>query len=438
MNKKNNESIIIKMKRATVEGVLLNKIYLGIKSRLMRPIIKLFIGEYRKIFFSYFDKKISSFAIRRLAKTLPIDENKIVFVTSRGSYNCNPRFIADEVIKRKLPYKLVWVIRKENLKHSHQYPKELKLVLRDSYEFYQEIDNSINLYYMGFVKRPQQILIETWHGSLGIKRFETTDDKKWVRFAEKCGVETDYIISNSSFEDELFNKYFWTNAKNKRFGHARNDILIGKGAEWEEKREKIIHEVRERFHIDEDIKVALYAPTFRENTELFEPYNINYMRLAKSLKKRFGGKWIIISRLHFTMRKKAKKYIENHLSCVIDGSDYSDIQDLMLVADVGITDYSSWIYDYILTGKPGFIYAVDLREYYSERGFYYSLDTTPFQIAESDYELEKNILNYDETSYQEKRKAFICEKGCMEDGYASERIVNMIMEITAGRQAGTP
>ena len=103
--------------------------------------------------------------------------------------------------------------------------------------------------------------------------------------------------------------------------------------------------------------------------------------------------------------------------------------ELMLLADIAITDYSSWIYDFVLTRKPGFIYATDLEQYDNERGFYYKLETTPFAIAKNNRELVNNIQNFDMDAYQAKVEEFLQGKGCVEDGKASYRVVEKIKEI---------
>ena len=114
---------------------------------------------------------------------------------------------------------------------------------------------------------------------------------------------------------------------------------------------------------------------------------------------------------------------------VINANEIADIQELLLITDAGITDYSSWICDYILTGKPGFIYANDMKKYNNERGFYYPLEETPFPVAENNSQLINNILNFDNEKYQEKVKIFLKDKGCMEDGHAAERVVDLIEEL---------
>ena len=101
----------------------------------------------------------------------------------------------------------------------------------------------------------------------------------------------------------------------------------------------------------------------------------------------------------------------------------------MVVADAFITDYSSCIYDYVLTRRPGFIYATDISQYNNERGFYYPLEQTPFPISTNNKELLKNIENFDENLYLKKIDQFLLEKGCIDDGHASERIAEKIAQI---------
>ena len=98
---------------------------------------------------------------------------------------------------------------------------------------------------------------------------------------------------------------------------------------------------------------------------------------------------------NYTLNLKTNPYIK-------DVSKYSDIQELMLITDVGITDYSSWIFDFLLTGKPAFIYADDIYLYEDERGFYYPLSTTPFPIAQTSDELQRNIIKFDLQKYENK------------------------------------
>lgn len=378
------------------------------------------------------DKVISYIAVYIMSYFIPIEPKKILLVTSRGSFNCNPKAIANEIIKQQLPWELIWVAREEDMKKTSEFPEQIKLVRRDSFEFYVAaasskiwIDNSINLSYMRAIKKRGQVLFETWHGSIGLKRFETNTDKKWVKMARRCGKRTDYCISNSDFEDELFRNTFWKNSTILKYGHARNDILMSENKKMQS---SFADDVKRKLGLCENVNYALYAPTFRDDRRI-DHYSIDYPELCAALEKRFGGKWCILLRMHFEVMRKMKNKSVDIPDCVVDVSEYEDIQDIMLVSSVGITDYSSWICDYVLTGKPGFIFATDLSSYYEERGFYYPLNSTPFPIAESNEQLIEQIINFDSSKYEKDAEAFIRRHGCVDDGHASERIVDKIKEI---------
>lgn len=422
-----------KIYQAMVERKFCKKTWRKIK----HCIISCFNGTYWRKLLNKIDTQLAKIARHRLAMTTPVQKNKILFITTRGSYNCNPKAIANEIIRQGLPWELVWVARKEDFQDLEQYPEELHLVCRDSFDFYKAaasakvwIDNAMSLAYSGAVKKKEQVLIQTWHGSIGLKRFETNSDKVWIKNACLSGKQTDYCISNSTFETELFQNTFWSSANILEYGHARNDILLN----CDEIRQNVIrHSVQMQLHIPSGVKVALYAPTFRDNKKL-DAYEIDYELLKETLEKRFGGTWVILSRLHFEVKKLLKKKHIKYPECVIDATEYPDIQDLLFIADVGITDYSSWICDFVLTRRPAFFFATDMRKYYVERGFYYPLESTPFPIAKNNAELEEMILNFDEKSYIEHCDSFIAEKGCIDDGHAAERVVKKLKEIVEGKE----
>ena len=124
------------------------------------------------------------------------------------------------------------------------------------------------------------------------------------------------------------------------------------------------------------------------------------------------------------MKSKAKVAIRG-----IDVSSYPDIQEIMAESDALITDYSSCIYDFVLSKKPGFIYAPDRETYESKRGLYYSLSETPFPIAENMDDFVREIEDFNNDVYQEKVTEFLKGKECREDGHASEKIAEVIMKV---------
>lgn len=412
------------MIKLNLEGwyMMYNKIINSIKDRTILKKIKRKIISLISRFLLFFIKRFSK-----------INNNQIIFLTFQGNYNCNARAIVDEIIKEKLPYKMYWAVRKVNLEDKEQYPKELTIVRRDGFKFHKAVatskiivDNSTNFAFMHLKKRPGQILLQTWHGSMGFKKLDPSSisDKDWVKKAQYVADSTDYVITNSTFEEGVFREGFWPNTPFLKYGHTRNDMLFNKNNEFE----KYSKKVKKMYNIDKDAKIALYAPTFRDNYS-FDSYDLDYTKLKEALEKRFGGKWVILVRFHFRLRNLEipEKYIDH----VINATSYNDMQELLCASDLGITDYSSWMCDYVLTKRPGFLYASDIEEYaHDERGFCYPLSSTPFGLAKNNEELYDKIINFDEKKYLKEVDKYLKRLGCYEKGDASKKVVKKIKELT--------
>lgn len=381
------------------------------------------------------DKAIKLLAIKMMKPFHKVDKKKIIFLNFTGNYDCNPKYICQRIIDEKVDAKLVWGINKNTRTGPLFFPKRVRYAKRGSYKFYKElasahiiVDNGISTSFLKYRKKKSQILIETWHGSLGIKKFgvSANNDKQWIKKAYREGRMTDYIISNSDMEDDIYREDFWKTTPIWKFGHARNDILL---SDDKKKLAKIRKNIFEQYDIPEDAKLCMYAPTFRDDGDL-SPYTIDYNRLQKALTDRFGGKWVILTRFHARTKKFLKSY--KLPPTVINASGYPDIMELMTVINVGITDYSSWICEYMLTRKPGFTFATDVNNYANhERELFFPLSALPFPTATNEDELIANIKAFDEEKYVDDCNAFLKDKGSIDDGHAAERIVGEIKKLLA-------
>lgn len=352
-----------------------------------------------------------------------VNEKQIMFFTFQGEYTCNPKYICEQIHKADSKVKCVWV----ECDKKTQFPEYVTVVKFGSSQYYKElykskvlVENAFNFTKRFFIKKKNQIGIQTMHGSLGIKKIgvDANQSKKRNHRGFRSAKYTDYIISNSDFENMVYRTSFWKDTSVKMLGHARNDILFHND-------ETIVTKVRKFYNIEPDSRLLLYAPTFiRNNKETIE--NIDYKKLRKALSDKFGGNWYIIERLHPRDSRNSK---DNKEKYILNGNKYEDIQELMVAVDFGITDYSSWIYDYVLTEKPGIIYAPDIEEYSDSTGFYYPINTTPFPITTDNNELIDKIEKWSFDTYSEDVQRFIKDKGCIDDGKSSVRIVDFIMNL---------
>ena len=375
----------------------------------------------------------------RLYEMLPVQRDKVIFDNYKGGgFGCNCKYVLLEMLRQGIEADYVWVLR--DPKDAETLPEKVRVVPYGSEEALEEyatagvwVNNFQMTYYLnqGLLKKPTQSYIQMWHGSFGIKKIEgncdiLSADKAWLALAKKNAAYTDYWISNSSFETRVYKDAFWGAGNILAYGHPRNDIFFG-DTTWCAQR------VKEHYNI-KNKKMVLYVPTFRDQNRS-EVAGVDVEELLDRLGQKFGGQWVFALRRHprmvhgevdgFDITARGKE--GRRLVC--DVTDYPDIQELLAAADAVITDYSSAIFDFMLTGRPGFLLAEDYRKYCDLRGLYYPLEETPFPLAFSGEELFDSIAQFDKNEYEKKCKKFLCEKGSVEDGNASARVAKLVAEL---------
>lgn len=408
------------------------------EDRLVRSIKKGIVGRWKNIP-KVIDISFGTFVRKIYMSRIPVDDNKIFFMTFQGDYTCNPKAITEEIIRRNLPYTIVWAKgdgtnSTKSKKKKRYFPNGVITVEKNSLEFFKEMASSKVIVINSFLfkthaitLKKEQILIQTWHGSLGIKRIGKEDKKEdllWINGMESTAKMTKYCISNSSFETNVYRETFWNDTEILELGHARNDIFFSVG-DNEKIRKKLKERIFEQYGLESDTKIILYAPTFR-NSHTFSCYDIDVEKLLDEVTQKWGGSWAIMLRYHPSVKVESNKKNFIGGERVVNVTEYPDMQDLIAITDIAITDYSSWIYDFMLLRKPGFIFATDIEEYDTERGFYYPLKSTPFPVATNNIELIENVKKFDEKKYLYELEKFLDEKGCIDDGHASERLTDLI------------
>ena len=149
------------------------------------------------------------------------------------------------------------------------------------------------------------------------------------------------------------------------------------------------------------------------------------------LQQRDNKTWKIVIRLHPNMSSKVKLFDFNEF--ILDGSVYSDQQELCFISDCLITDYSSIFADFLLMKKPVFLYVTDLEKYADRtsgrglRDLYYHL---PFSLSRNQDELENSFTCFDQDDYLNRLKDYMQEYYCsFDDGHAAERVVNHLKSV---------
>ena len=370
-------------------------------------------------------KSIIQLPLWIFGRLCPINKKKVVVSSYYGKgFGDNPRYIV-EALKSKYPdIRIIWGVT--DTKSREGFPEWVETCKYNGakYVFHMAtakfwIDNCRK----GFVmfKRREQIYIQTWHG-FALKRIEKDAAESlndgYVSYAIKDSKNIDHIISCSSFMTEIYRKAFWYDGEILELGAPRNDVIINKGSECREK-------VYNALGISPNRKTVMYAPTFRVDYSI-DAYKIEYERLIAACEKRFGGEFVALVRLHPNVSDKASELLEYN-NKILNASLYTDMQELLSACDIVISDYSSLMFDFALSGKPCFQFATDIGAYKSDRNFYFELDRLPFSLATDNDELEQNVLNFDSDSYGKSLGSFYSDCGMICDGKASERCADLMI-----------
>lgn len=372
-------------------------------------------------------KKRISLAIIQLFNLLPIKNNKIFFFSYYGSqYGCNPKYISEYMLKHypKGKYDIVWAL---NSPHAEKY--EFRKVKTMSLRYFYELCTSkvivtnfrtTDLY----VKRKDQYYIQTWHSSLRLKQIEgdagDSLPSNYVEMAKKDSKKCDLLLSGCKFSTTIFKRSFWFEGKIFEHGTPRNDLLFQNSP-------ALRKNILDCLKIPQDHKIILYAPTFRKGDSL-EVYQLDLAKILNQLKKKFGGTWTFLVKLHPHLLSKSGTLM--HGDMVKDVTAYGDIQELLSISDVLITDYSSLMFDFALTSRPCFLYVPDLKDYIeNDRNLYFKIHDLPFTHAGSMTGLLKEISIYNHFQYCKKLQKFSQDVGTFETGKACEKLVKHINEV---------
>lgn len=360
--------------------------------------------------------------IMRVFYAFPVRNNRLFFANySMPNYTCNTKYITEYLIKTYPgKFDFVWMAAVPEEKRREA---GIRTVRQNSFSYFYYLATAKVFISNGgmptyFPFRESQLTIDTWHGGGAYKRTHagidgvSATETERIRTAAKA---TKLFISSSAmFTEEVIRKSFLYEGEVLECGMPRNDILFGSHPE-------IAAAVKERYNVPDGTRIILYAPTFRGDWSRPENCGADSAALDVSgcldaARLRFGGEWRMFYRDHYAVKSESVNG-----KCV-DVSDYPDMQELLLTADILITDYSSSIWDFALTGKPGFLFAADVEKYKFERNFVIPMSEWPYVVTENNAELVRAIEHFDEGSHSEKVRGHLQKLGSFETGTASEAV----------------
>lgn len=362
----------------------------------------------------------------QLLRWLPVKRNKIVLNNFHGfGYGDSPKYIAEEIICQNLPYDLVWLVGDMNMAFPPQIRKVKLQSVRASYELSTAkiIISNVKVA-LPYHKKRSQFYIQTWHGSMAFKAIEAdAQDKLKPYYLKETKADSKLInlfLSSNSIQTQEIQTCFWYDGEIFECGSPRNDMLY-KPQYYQEK-------IKAQLGITGK-KLVLYAPTFRDDHRN-DVYNLDMDRLKTYLDEHFGNDWHILVRLHPNVMNKN---LFGNKSYITDVTLYPDMQELLLISDVLITDYSTIIYDMAIMRKVILLYAPDLADYKTNRGLKPVYFKLPTRINQNNEELLEYIGSFDVSKYRHELDEFLGTIKIFDDGKASERVVDKINSVIKKR-----
>ncbi len=376
-------------------------------------------------------KLLEIYVLRILIHVLhifPIKENRIIITSYRGTqYACNPKYITETILKT-VPgkYELIWAFQKPE-KFKYLKDKGIKLVKFNSIKrFYYEATAKVSINNVGSFSwiplRKGQEHVNTWHSGLDLTGCALTEPRNDVIMKKTLKMSTRettlFLASNKLFTHYSMKRQFQYTGKVLKYGLPRSDDFLNGN------RPAIEKKMRNKLGINENTVVIMYAPTWRYAGIKAMPL-ISLSEISKAMHDRFGNNYLVMKRAHHLT---GKNQIENEKH-IIDVSDYPNIQELITVCNIVISDYSSLIWDSALAGAYIILYTPDVKEYSIERGMYTSIYKWGFPVALNQEELNSEISKIDLDKGKEMADKHLKKFGSYETGEASNKFCEWLAKL---------
>ena len=270
-------------------------------------------------------------------------------------------------------------------------------------------------------KRPGTTFLQTWHGT-PLKRIGFDIPRDGSRAARQAVATLrhnvqrwDLLLSPNRYSTPILREAFGYD------GPDRGDRLPPqRPAALAPTRRRSGSDVRARLGIEPGKRVVLYAPTFRDAADFALEPEVDRMRPGA----RPGRTWCCCAPTRSTPARARPGHF-------VDVSGYPDNRELFLAADVLVTDYSSVMFDFAVTGKPMVFFTYDLEHYRDRaRGFYFDFEAeAPGPLVTTAEDVAAAVAGADAgvASHREAYDRFV-ERFChLEDGHAAARVVDLML-----------
>ena len=362
----------------------------------------------------------------------PIKRGRVVcWAYNFQQYSCNPRYLTEYLLKHNPEFEIYWVFRKSV--NTSELPEGVRSVRFRTWEYLRLMASAEFLitnartdpWRIYWHKRKGQKYAMLWHAGVALKRIEAdAADKLSFSYLQRAKADSrvcDLMISGCRMQTTLQRERFWYDGEILERGIPRNDIFFNTSLH-----DELRSHVAAYYGIDPDSRIILYAPTFRVDFST-KPYAIDWTRVIPAISRMYGGQKVtVLVRMHPNLIGKVDISHLIAYEYVCDATHYHDMQELLSIADMLITDYSSSMFDFAMQGRPCLLYATDAKAY--DRGFYFNLNELPFPLAENKEQLLSAIDSFDSEAYAARLNTFFTERvGLKEDGHAAEALAEWMV-----------
>ncbi len=346
-----------------------------------------------------------------------------------GLYADSPRAVHEELVRRGEPLRHLWT----SVDLQAELPQTAECVRHRSPEWFEALATAKYIVTSThlptyFRRRKGQVVLQTWQGT-PLKRIGTDFEKVWFTdagYLEHLKEEVpqwSLLVAGSRWAAPVLRRAFDYRGKLLESGYPRNDLLFAPD------REKTAERVRERLGLPEGKQVVLYAPTFREDRRLPEGgYQLNLQLDLAAARAALGDDQVLLVRGHEVVRGQLPEAGNGY---VWDVSTYPDMAELLLIADVLVTDYSAAVFDFMNTGRPVLFFTYDLEHYRDNlRGFSLDLEASaPGPLLSTSAEVVAALGDLPKVTAEcaDKYEAFREAYCDLDDGAAAARVVDALL-----------
>ncbi|HEK6804751.1 TPA: CDP-glycerol glycerophosphotransferase family protein [Staphylococcus aureus] len=346
--------------------------------------------------------------------------NTVLFTSdSRPTMSGNFEYIYNEMLRQNLDKKYdIHTVFKANITDRRGIIDKFRLPYLLGKADYIFVDDFHPLIYTVRFRRSQEV-IQVWHavGAFKTVGFSRTG-KKGGPFIDSLNHRS-YTKAYVSSETDIpfYAEAFGIKEKNVvPTGVPRTDVLFDEAYATQ-----IKQEMEDELPIIKGKKVILFAPTFRgsgHGTAHYPFFKIDFERLARYCEKNNA---VVLFKMHPFVKNRLN-IADKHKQYFVGVSDFREVNDILFITDLLISDYSSLIYEYAVFKKPMIFYAFDLEDYITTRDFYEPYESfVPGKIVQSFDALMDALDNEDYEG--EKVIPFLDKHFKYQDGRSSERLV---------------